>query len=347
MRDSGMRDSPEFNLIAAIRDRLAERGAAAIGSEEGRVRLGPGDDAAVTVPGGATATSVDAVVDGVHFRSEWCPPMSVGRKAMAAALSDLAAMGAGPGEAYVWLGRPEWLDDEGVLELCEGLAVVAEREGVLIAGGDLTAAGELAVTVTAVGHADAPADLVRRAGAQPGDVLCVSGPLGGAAAGLMVLEHPELAERISAEADVAVSRRQLDPRPRLAEGRILARSGAHAMIDVSDGLGADSEQLAAASGLGIEIELAQVPVADGVAEVAAAAGRDPYELLTGGEDYELLVALPRSAVEGAAAGLAEAGMNLAEIGRFSSGRGVRLRLPGGRSLPSGGYDQLATRARGR
>ncbi len=87
-----------------------------------RIRLGAGDDAAITVPGGATATTIDAIVDGVHFRSGWCPPHSVGRKAMATALSDLAAMGAEPGEAYVWLGRPPWLDPEGVLELCDGLA---------------------------------------------------------------------------------------------------------------------------------------------------------------------------------------------------------------------------------
>jgi thiamine-monophosphate kinase len=342
-----MREGPEFDLIASIRERLADRGALGGADSGGRVHVGPGDDAAVSVPGGTTATSVDAVVDGVHFRSEWCPPTSVGRKAMATALSDLAAMGAEPGEAYVWLGRPSWLDEDGVLELCEGLASVAAREGAVIAGGDLTAAGELAVSVTVVGHADSPEDLVGRSGAEPGDVLCVTGPLGGAAAGLMVLEHPELTERISAEADVAVSRSQLDPRPRVAAGRLLAGQGARAMIDISDGLGADAEQLAAASGVAIEIELARVPVAEGVAEVAAAAGRDPYELLTGGEDYELLVALPRQAVENATAALAEAGAGLAEIGRMERGRGVRLRLPGGRSLPATGFDHVSGESPGR
>lgn len=337
---SGMRDSPEFNLIDAIRGRLAERGALGAADATGRLRVGPGDDAAVTVPGGATATTVDAVVDGVHFRSSWCPPMSVGRKAMATALSDLAAMGAEPGEAYVWLGRPEWLGEEDVLDLCEGLAVVAEREDVVVAGGDITAAGELAVSVTAVGHAAEPDDFVRRDGAQPGDVLCVTGPLGGSAAGLMVLEHPDLTDRISAAADVAVSQCQLDPRPRLAAGRALAAGGVSAMVDISDGLGADAEQLAAASEVAIEVELARVPTAEGLAEVAEAAGRDAFEILIGGEDYELLAAVPRSALEGAAAAVAEAGGTLAEIGRVERGRGVRLRLPGGRSLPPGGYDQL-------
>ena len=93
----------------------------------------------MTVPGGATATSVDALVDGVGFRRRWCPPRAVGRKALAAALSDLAAMGAEPGEAYVWLGVPADFDRRGCLELCDGLAELAGRDGVAVLGGDLTA----------------------------------------------------------------------------------------------------------------------------------------------------------------------------------------------------------------
>ncbi len=340
-----MRHSPEFDLISDIRERLALAGAGprrdnGTPDSSGRVRIGSGDDAAVTVPGGATATTVDATVDGVHFRSSWCPPMSVGRKAMATALSDLAAMGAAPGEAYVWLGRPAWLDRDGVLDLCDGLGSVAARAGVLVAGGDLTASGELAVSVTAIGHAADADDFVTRSGAEAGDVLCVTGALGGAAAGLMVLEHPGLVEQISAEADVAVTTRQLDPRPRLEVGRLLADCGAVAMIDISDGLGADAEQLAAASEVSLEIEMTRVPVARGVEEVAAAAGRDPYELVAGGEDYELLAAIPRGRFDAAVARLAAAGATLTEIGRVESGRGVRLRLQGGRSLPVTGHDQL-------
>ena len=336
-----MRASPEFELIAEIRERLARAGAGSGADAPDRIRLGAGDDAAITVPGGATATTIDAVVDGVHFRSGWCPPHSVGRKAMATALSDLAAMGAEPGEAYVWLGRPPWLDPESVLDLCDGLAVVAAANGVAIAGGDLTAASELAVAVTAVGHARSEHDFVRRTGAEPGDALCVTGALGGAAAGLMLLEHPDFGgEEISAEADVAACQRQLDPKPRLEAGGLLAAAGAKAMIDVSDGLGADAEQLARASGVAIEIELERVPLATGVDEIAAAAGRDVYELVAGGEDYELLVVLPRAELDAAAAALEPIGIPLAEIGRVGSGRGVRLRLPGGRSLPMTGHDQL-------
>ena len=141
-------------------------------------------------------------------------------------------------------------------------------------GGDLTAAPALSVSVTAVGHAAAASDLVGRRGAIDGHALCVTGELGGAAAGLMLLEHPDLRERVPERAAAAAISRQLDPRPRLEAGRALAAAGAAAMIDVSDGLGADAEHLAAASGLGAEIDLERVPLGAGVAEVAEAAGRD-------------------------------------------------------------------------
>lgn len=332
-----LRRSPEFDLIGAIRERMAATAAAS--PRRDTFRIGIGDDAAVVVPGGATATSVDAVVDGVHFRSSWCPPRAVGRKALGAALSDLAAMGAAPGEAYVWLGAPPDLGDGGCLELCDGIATLAERSGVAVLGGDLTRSSVLAVSVTAVGHAPSEDELVGRAGAEGGFALCVTGSLGGAAAGLMLLEHPHLRDEVSEAAREATIARQLEPRPRLAAGRALAAAGARAMIDVSDGLGADAEHLAAASGLGIEIELERVPAGTGVREVAAAAGRDHHELVAGGgEDYELLCAVPRSALEECARAVRRSGSTLTEIGRFVTGGSVRLRLPGGRSVPPAGHD---------
>jgi thiamine-monophosphate kinase len=334
--------SPEFDLIAAIAERM-EATLAASGSPA-EIRVGIGDDAAVTVPPGATATTVDALVDGVAFRRRWCPPRSVGRKALAAALSDLAAMGARPGEAYVWLGRPDDFDQGACLELAEGLADLAAEHGVAVLGGDLTASPALSVCVTAVGHAGSAEELVGRSGAEPGCALCVTGELGGAAAGLMLLEHDELAAEVPAAGREAAVARQLEPAPRLAAGAALAAAGTVAMVDLSDGLGADARHLAAASGAGVEIELDRLPLAAGVREVAAAAGRDPLELAaSGGEDYELLCAIPRGRLAAATDAVCECGTTLTEVGRVVSGGSVRLRLPGGRSVPVKGHDHLRGR----
>lgn len=333
-----MRRSPEFDLIAAIRERLGDPADSGVD-----VRIGIGDDAAVTVAadGSARAVTVDALVDGVGFRRAWCPPRAIGHKAAAAALSDLAAMGAEPTELYAWLGVPDDLDRDATLELCDGLAEVGARAGAALLGGDLTASGVLAVSVTAIGRAAAGERLVGRAGARVGDAVCVTGTLGAAAAGLVLLEHPELAASVpGAEADGARGR-QLRPEPRTAAGRALAAAGAGAMIDVSDGLGGDAEHLAAASGVGIEIELDRVPLGAGVAAVAAAAGRDPVELAAaGGEDYELLCAIPRAHLEAGREAVAASGTALTEIGRVEPGAAVRLRLPGGRSVRAAGHDHL-------
>ncbi len=339
MNEPRLRSSPEFDLIGAIRDRMA-----ATARDRGdEVRIGIGDDAAVTVgrDGEATAVTVDAMVDGVAFRRSWCPPKSIGRKAIGAALSDLAAMGATPADAYVWLGMPEDFEREDCMALCDGLAELAEQAGVAVLGGDITASAVLSVCVTAIGRAPSAEAMIGRTGATDGDALCVTGTLGGAAAGLMLLEHPELCQGLSERVRTAVTARQLEPQPRLAAGRALAAAGVVAMIDISDGLGAETEHLAAASGVGVEIEVDRVPRGEGVAEVADAAGRDPYELMvSGGEDYELLCAVPRSALADCIDAVADAGTALHEIGRVVPGGAVRLRLPGGRSFPASGHDHL-------
>jgi thiamine-monophosphate kinase len=352
----------EFELLAALRERLPEPGA--------KVRLGSGDDAAVTVPGGATATSVDALVEGVHFRRETASLRQIGRKAISTALSDLAAMGAEPGEAYVVLGAPEETGEAELLVLGEGMAEVARETGTTLAGGDITRAPVLTLAVTVVGHAPRPEDFVTRAGARPGDVLVVTGRLGGAAAGLLLLEDTELVaaafgagarvpggsplpERSSgprldlATAD-ALRRRQLDPNPRLAAGRALAEAGATAMIDISDGLAGDAGHVAAASGALLTVDAAALPIAAGVEAVGAAAGRDPLELaVAGGEDYELLAALPPGAVASAREALATQGVPLTAIGKVEAAEDAQVRadvrLPGGGAAPSRGYDQLRPR----
>jgi thiamine-monophosphate kinase len=323
----------EFELLARLRERLPPAGQ--------RVLVGSGDDAAVTVPGGATATSIDALVDGVHFRRESATLTEIGRKALAAALSDLAAMGAEPGEAYVAVGVPPDLDEERCLELFDGIAALAAATATTLAGGDVTRSPVLSLAVTVVGHAPTPEDLVTRAGAKPGDALVLTGEIGGAAAGLLLLQRPQLAASIDAAA-AQLRRRQLDPTPRLAAGQALAAAGARAMIDLSDGLGGDAAHLARASGVGIRIDAGKLPLAAGMVEVAAATGRDPLELAAaGGEDYELLAALAPERLPEALRAVNAAGEGgLRRIGEVTAGEGVEIKRPGGGILAPAGFDQL-------
>lgn len=336
-----MTDDPqtpsEFRLIDRIRDAIADT----VEGHGSRVIRAAGDDAAVVRADGVVVTSVDAFVEGVHFRLATTSLADLGHKCVAASLSDLAAMGASPGEAYLVLGLPPSFGEREVLELVGGARALAAELDVAICGGDVTRSGELFVTVTVVGHAATEDRLAGRDGARPGDLLAVTGQLGGAAAGLLLLERK--GHGLPVEIGESLLDRHRRPYPQLAAGSALAGS-VSAMIDVSDGLASDCERIAEASGVAIEVELERLPVDEGVDQAAGLAELSGTDLAAaGGEDYELLVSVRPEARADAEAAAASADTSLTWIGGVRAGAGVRLLDEAGRERSLAGWNHLATR----
>lgn len=241
-----------------------------------------GDDAAVlpvtiaAPAGGERVISVDACVEGAHFLPHWITPFHVGVRAAAAALSDIAAMGARAEAVLLAFVVPDhWRDRLGAV--AEGIAEVVGTSGARIIGGNLSHGATFSVTTTVIGYAQ---QAVARSGAKPGDLLVVTGRLGGPGSAIRAWN--------SGREPSSWSRTRFQsPSPRLAEGAALAAAGAHAMLDISDGVVADARHLAAASGMRLQIDHSRVPVGDGI---------DVLEALSSGEEYELLAALPPAAV---------------------------------------------------
>ena len=282
-------------------------------------------------------TSVDTMIEGVHFHLQkgWSSAADVGHRALAGALSDLAAMGADSGEAYVALGLPEGFDEQQALELVEAADDLACATGVAIAGGDVVRAPALMVSVTVNGWAEAEADLVGRDGAAPGDLIGVTGALGNAGAALAVMSG-RVRRSASAEAVLTHAAR---PLPRLKEGRALARAGVSAMIDLSDGLASDAVHIGRDSGVELRVQLSELPLGEGVEEIAADLGISACELAaSGGEDYELCFcasAADRARVERAVDEVGE--VQLSWVGEVAAGppgvallgdRGENVRIEG-------------------
>jgi thiamine-monophosphate kinase len=281
--------SEDANLIGAFERLFAQRGE--------RNLDWIGDDCAVVRSKPYCVTSVDSIVDGIHFRlsNERVTVADVGHKALAAALSDLAAMAAEPGEAYISLGVPSDLSESDVLSLAASVEALAKETGVTVAGGDLVRSSTLFCSVTVVGWSDDAEQLIGRGGARVGDGVFVSGPLGGAAAGLALLEGAAGGE-LDRKLGEALICAQLRPQPRFDCARELRSAGAGALIDLSDGLATDAGEIAARSSVTLEIELAAIPLAAGVGQIAAELGRDAAQFAaSGGEDFELCACLPEAA----------------------------------------------------
>jgi thiamine-monophosphate kinase len=259
------------------------------------VEVGVGDDAAVLrpTPGRRLVVTTDVLVEGRHFTAALSDPADWGWKAVAVNVSDLAAMGAVARWLVLALTVPDAAEVATLEQVYAGIDEACRAFGVALAGGDTSGGPALSLAVTALGEADR---VVTRSGARPGDRLVVTGPLGAAAAGLALLQRGDRPARelLGRFPGLAAAHRR--PTPDLAMGPRLASAGATAMVDVSDGLAGDALHLAEASGVGVELRDAALPLAPGVAEAAALLGRDPVAFaLGGGEDFVLAAALPRTA----------------------------------------------------
>lgn len=248
--------------------------------------LGPGDDAAVVAaPDGRVVACTDVLVEGVHFRLDWSTPEQVGRKAAAANLADVAAMGAVPSALLVGLACPPDTPVQTLRGLADGLWLEAGVVGAGVVGGDVASSATLVIAVTALGSL-AGREPVTRAGARPGDVLALCGRIGWSAAGLAVLAR-------GFRSPVAVVGAHRVPEPPYAAGPQAAAAGATSMIDISDGLLADLGHVAGASGVVLDVRAAALPVPGRLVDVGAALGVDPMGwLLTGGEDHALAATFP-------------------------------------------------------
>ena len=321
-------DLGEFGLIERLLARLGTGG-------EGVV-VGPGDDAAaVRVGTGTVLATADLLLEGVHFEIGLSSPADVGWKALAVNLSDIAAMGGTPRFALISLGAPAATPAATLEQVYAGLDECARAFSVAVVGGDTVRSDRLIVSVAVVGE-PGPHGIVTRSGAAPGQAVCVTGAVGGAAAGLALLRaasnDPAAAQLLERYPSLAHAHRR--PSPRIPEGLAAARAGATAMIDLSDGLGRDVGHICDSSGTGVRLNAGSVPLADGVAATAEWAGVDPIDFgVGGGDDYELVVAIPPER---------SGELGIAVIGEYVAGSDAVLDRGDGRLEPlsSMGWDHF-------
>ena len=302
-------------------------------SEDSRVILGVGDDAAVVVTGGATAVTTDTLVSGVHF-PDGLAGDAVGRRILAVNLSDLAAMGAKPRWCTLALTLPD-VNHAWLAAFARGFFALAAEHGVELIGGDTTR-GPLSVTLHVLGDVDGDR-ILTRGGATTGDDIHVTGTLGDAAAGLDLVSRGSSG---SGNAHRMLTSRFLAPTPRVSAG-IALRGLASAAIDVSDGLLADLGHLCRASGCAACVDVERLPVSPELRELFPARDAESWAL-TGGDDYELCFAAPPSRRRAIEQALAACETPVRRIGRLKEGGGVHCRRNGRPMAPpvTSGYSHF-------
>lgn len=302
-------DLGEFALIARILDR--------VGSSSGPdVLVAPGDDATVlALAGGRVVASTDVLVDGIHFRRDWSTSADIGHRAAAANFADVAAMGAAPIGLLIGLALPGDMDVEWVDGLADGLRDECATAGATIVGGDIVRSPTITVSATAIGSMGGQP--VLRSGARVGDVVVVAGRIGFAAAGLDLLRAGHLTHPLA-----DAHRRPRVPYPAASR---LAEIGATSMIDVSDGLVADLQHIAVASGVRIELARDDLPLDAALVDAGLAVGVDPLTWIAGGgDDHAFAATLSPDAALRAVARIADLPepVPFAQIGRVVEGSGV-------------------------
>ncbi|MGH2664037.1 MAG: thiamine-phosphate kinase [Actinomycetota bacterium] len=319
----------ELELVRAIRKVLS-------GDAPGVV-VPVGDDAAVVEPGRHQGVlTSDLLVEGVHFDLGATSAHDLGHKAITVNVSDVAAMGGSPRYAVAGLTVPDSVEAAWVMELYGGMREGADDYGMALVGGDTSGGDQAVIAVTVYGEVP-KGKAVTRAGAHPGDVLVVTGSLGGSAAGLRVAraQAEEQRELLSTDAGRALLGLHERPVARVGEGHALARAGATAMIDLSDGLALDLARVCEESEVGARVRLADVPIHPALEELEGRLGATGLDLaLHGGEDYELLATLPPKAMGGAAQAITERhGTGLTAIGEITEGPAVVAAYPDGSESP--------------
>ena len=321
----------EFGLIERLRRLVPGEGPGVV--------LGIGDDAALLRFSGPAVATCDIQVEGVHFSWDLCLPEDVGWRAIAVNLSDVAAMAGTPRFALISLALPSDTTLERIERVYRGIGAIATTYTVAIVGGNLSGTpGPFVIDVTVLGEAERP---VTRSGARPGDGVWITGSVGKSAAGRFLLQHPEI--RVAGGETLVQAYRR--PTPRVAAGKALAGTGmVTAMLDTSDGTGADLLHLAEASQVGVRLDTPRLPVADGLMDAARAGRQDPAAwTIDGGEDYELLFAAPPAFAAEAARLAARLEVGLTRIGEIlpaSEGRWLVDTDGTRRALFPRGWDHL-------